>query len=120
MQRLFSMFPYGLPGLALFLLRFSMALALLCSIRHSGWISPGWVYLAAVPVMAGLCAGLLTPLTALVALSLHIVIWALTGVPDSGMAASIALESLALALLGPGAYSMDARRFGRRVIEISK
>jgi hypothetical protein len=33
-----------------------------------------------------------------------------------GCAAIAILNALALALIGPGAYSIDARRFGRRIV----
>ncbi len=115
MQRLFSMFPAGLPGIALVFLRLSVALALLLGIQPQ-WPMSGWLYLAAAPLLVSLWAGWLTPLTAVLALSLHGVIWALAAIPASGVALPTTLDCLALALLGPGAYSVDARCFGRRVI----
>ncbi|HEY5808307.1 MAG TPA: hypothetical protein VIT67_10090, partial [Povalibacter sp.] len=60
--------------------------------------------------------GFLTPIVASVALVFHVLIWFVIG--DFGYAALIvvALDALALALLGPGAYSIDAYRFGLRVV----
>jgi hypothetical protein len=40
------------------------------------------------------------------------------GMPILGFVALSILNPLALALLGPGAYSFDAVRFGRRVVEL--
>jgi hypothetical protein len=37
-------------------------------------------------------------------------------VNGADLVVSTIIDAAALALLGPGAYSLDARRFGRRVI----
>jgi hypothetical protein len=74
-QRLFSMFPRGLPGLALVLLRFSVAISLLLEqYRHRQALS-GWIQGAAILLSAALCAGYLTPITALIAAVFHGLIW---------------------------------------------
>lgn len=63
-----------------------------------------------------LCAGFATPLCAgLCSVVAAIVAFGATG--DNALCPTLfALTSLALALLGPGAYSLDARIFGRRRI----
>lgn len=116
MQRLFTMFPRGLPGLALVFLRLSAATALMLNCLLNRSEISGWIQLGAVSIVALLCIGFLTPIAALVTLALHALIWA--GLDSFNMAAMIVvtLDALALALLGPGAYSMDAYRFGRRVL----
>jgi len=115
-QRLFSAFPSGAPGIGLLLLRVSVAVGLALSFSwHQG------IPLAAVAaswlVCAALCIGYFTPVFALLAFVLQ----------EIGRAscrervcqgAVLLLDSLALALLGPGAYSLDARRFGRRVLDV--
>jgi hypothetical protein len=118
MQRLFSMFPDGLPGVALGLLRASVAFTVLVH----GFTSHGalrmWLLVAVIALSILLVAGILTPILALVAIAVQ---W--TGLPDITfvdvvIVAAASLNALALALLGPGAYSLDARRFGRRVVDL--
>jgi hypothetical protein len=113
MQRLFSMFPRGWPGIGLVLLRLSVALACLQTCPQE--TRPAWVLLAFVPLCASLCAGALTPLAAVLAVALQLSAAADLLVSRAGVVIAI-LEAGALALLGPGAYSLDALRFGRRVI----
>jgi hypothetical protein len=114
MQRLFSIFPRGWPGIGLLLLRISVAAT--CLQAYARWeIHAAWVLLALIPLGACLCAGALTPLVAVVALALQLTAAAIR-VNGADLAASAMIDAAALALLGPGAYSLDAHRFGRRVI----
>ena len=116
MQRLFSMFAPGLPGLALLLLRASVAMALLLEdYAHRDWLS-GWMQSATVLLVTALCAGYLTPIAASLALLFHGLIWSTLGVSTAGGAMIVSLDAMALALLGPGAYSVDSHRFGRVLI----
>jgi hypothetical protein len=113
MQRLFSTFPRGWPGIGLLLLRISVAAT--CLQAYAQWIHAAWVLLALIPLSACLCAGALTPLVALLALAMQLTAAAMR-VNEADAVARAMIEAAALALLGPGAYSLDARRFGRRVI----
>jgi hypothetical protein len=115
-QKLFSMFPVGLPGLALLLIRASVALTLLlqCYVERQG-IS-GWIHAAATAIAAALCVGYLTPIASASALLLHGSIWFGAGIDSAAGAIIVALDGIALALLGPGAYSLDSRLFGRRLV----
>ena len=120
MQRLFSTFPDGLPGIGLVLLRTAVAVPFIDA-GMSTALSPSPM-LAGV-VMAGLAIllviGLWTPLAA-----------ALIGVAELGRAVShpahpwtfveSAALAAALAMLGPGGYSVDARLFGRKHIQFPK
>jgi hypothetical protein len=112
MQRLFTMFPNGLPGIALFILRLSVTVALLPEVRAQQHAITG----VTIILSAALCAGVLTPICAVAALATHIAVWCVLGPPNIGVAAMVVLDIAALALLGPGAYSVDSRRFGRRTI----
>ena len=113
------MFPQGGPGLALFLLRTSVAATFLIeALRHSGG-GPSYVLLAAVLLIsASLTIGFLTPLLSFVVCMSAMVALLIGLLADSLALVSLILNSAALALLGPGAYSMDARLFGRRVVVV--
>jgi hypothetical protein len=110
------MFPPGWPGLALLLLRMSVAIAVLLEgYSHRQGLS-GWMLGASALLSACLCAGFLTPIMAIFALSVHVLVWSTLSFDGAGMTATALLDALALAMLGPGAYSIDAYRFGRRVV----
>jgi hypothetical protein len=115
-QKLFSMFPLGLPGLALLLLRASVALALLLQCYVERQALSGWIQAAATAIAAALCVGYLTPIAAASALLLHGSIWFGAGIDGAAWAIIVAFNGIALALLGPGAYSLDSRLFGRRLV----
>src|SRR5262245_39181266 len=79
-QRLFSMFPPGLPGLALLLLRASVAVALFMDACCRTQTSSGWIQGAAVAIAISLLAGFLTPIVVLFTLAIHLVIWINLGI----------------------------------------
>ncbi|WNG59939.1 hypothetical protein F0U59_38390 [Archangium gephyra] len=113
MQRLFSMFPEGGPGAGLLLLRLSVALSLL--LHPSG----GPLMRAVLALTAlGLCLGVLTPLLAMVCGLFSFYGFMSMGGVTLPEASIRVLTAGALALLGPGAHSLDARLFGRRVITL--
>ena len=110
------MFPTGLPGLALLLLRASVAMALLAeSYAHRQELS-AWMHGAAMLLSTALCAGYLTPIAAALALVLHGMIWSSLGAGSASTAVIVCLDAMALALLGPGSYSIDSYRFGRNIL----
>ena len=115
-QRLFSMFPPGWPGFGLLLLRFSVAIALLAEACAHRQGLPDWLLGAAGLVAASLLAGYLTPVSAGLGLLLHLLVWFRLGSGSAALPAVVLLESTALALLCAGQYSVDAYRFGRRVV----
>ena len=117
MLRLFSIFPTGAPGIALLILRFSLAGAVLDScfdvLKFS--VFP-WMCLALAAGGALLCLGFLTPIVSVVACALETTVLLLAGQEDGRFIALSSLNAIAIALLGPGAYSVDAKLFGRREI----
>ena len=122
MQRLFSTFADGWPGLGLLLLRALVAVILVSSgIAHLGNASHFSVIL---PHLIGAVTGLLllvglwTPVVgALVAIvELWIVI---SHAGDPWTPSILAVLGAILAMIGPGAWSVDARLFGRKYIETS-
>jgi uncharacterized membrane protein YphA (DoxX/SURF4 family) len=116
MQRLFSTFPDGWPGLGLLLLRISVALPALLNTYGAWEPSPGWALIALVLLSAALSVGFLTPMVALLSLLLRLVGPASLSAGTEGTLYITILGALALAMLGPGAYSIDAYRYGRRLV----
>jgi len=113
-SRLFSTFPNGQSGVGLLLLRLVLGFVV---VRH-------WIGSDLVSAVAGglVLVGFLTPFAAAWvagALSLS----QLFSPPTDFNGLSVVLlisASAALALLGPGAFSLDARLFGRREIVIPR
>jgi hypothetical protein len=118
-QRLFSMFPPGGPGIGLLLLRISVAGALVVTgVNRSGVSSFFWV--AALLIALSLTAGFLTQYLSLIACVSGIVIFVARTLHLDLILALLILNASALALVGPGAYSIDARLFGRRVVVVPR
>ena len=121
MQRLFSSFADGWPGAGLLLLRLLAGSGLLYGGIGSAWSAP---YLALAPplIAAGggvlLLLGLYTPLAGLLAAIVET--WIAFSHPGN-LSAPIGLIclSLSLTMIGPGAWSIDARLFGRKQIDPS-
>ena len=97
-------------------LRASVVLALLFESYSHRQILSGWILATALLAAAAVSAGYLTPIAAAIGLVAHVLIWSDSGVCNVAGATIAVLDALALALLGPGAYSIDSHRFGRRVL----
>ena len=118
MQRLFSMFPQGGPGIALLLLRVSVAgITLFRFWTHYGALASRWTLLAVIAPALALSLGFLTPILS-VLVCLVAVFSLVQGHSDALVDVSTTLNAVALALLGPGAYAVDAWLYGRRVVVV--
>jgi len=105
------MFPRGAPGVALLVLRICVAVAL----AGNAFLA-GWQHIAYLILLGMLCIGLFTPVICGLAAAGVLFDLAHSGEVHFVNAAVVVLSTLSLALLGPGAFSVDARLFGRRVV----
>jgi hypothetical protein len=111
------MFPTGAAGFALILLRVSVAITLFTQVTPQGnptahlWTSAG-VGLLGVAI----CLGLFTPVSSIACCLIEAATLLDLKTPAFLPLASSILAAASLGLLGPGAYSLDARMFGRRLV----
>ena len=111
------MFPTGAPGIALLLLRISLAAAVLNSGPSCLDVRPpNLACLAAAGLGVLLCLGLLTPIVSTIAFGVELVVFYFAGGDEWRFFLLVLATGIALAMLGPGAYSVDARLFGRREV----
>jgi uncharacterized membrane protein YphA (DoxX/SURF4 family) len=131
LQRTFSGFPSGCPGFALLLLRFGVGgtsglqSAFLIAATHHAVGSTLAAALAIVTSLA-LIIGLMTPIA-----TAFLCLGGIVATIDAEIIGYIPLfeswiarfefivMSAALICLGPGAFSLDARLYGRREIEVN-
>ena len=114
------MFPPGGPGIGLLVLRISVAATFVLIVANrSDLPSIHLIFVVAALIALALTVGFLTPY-----LSFVVCVYALVNLFGGAsrlnklLLASLLLSAAALALLGPGAYSVDARLFGRRVVVV--
>src|SRR5262245_39546084 len=111
------MFPQGGPGFALLLLRASIVASFVAiATRHPNGAHASIVVAGLALVSLCLVVGLATPVIAVIVGAVAIADMA-SGERTHGFVVScvLLLDAAALGILGPGAYSLDARLFGRRV-----
>jgi hypothetical protein len=111
------MFPTGAAGVALVLLRVSVAATLFIIILPQGspvahiWESAGLGLLG-----VSICLGLFTPVSSIACCLIETAMLLDTRDLAFIPLVSSILVAASLGLLGPGAYSLDARMFGRRLV----
>jgi len=109
------MFPQGGPGVALLLLRISVvAFLIIIAVNYHG-SHPGLVLAAVLLISVSLLIGFVTPYLCAVAIVLVIGNMIINPNTSSIISVIAIANAVALALLGPGAYSLDSKLFGRRV-----
>jgi putative oxidoreductase len=117
LQRLFSTFPNGWPGAGLLLLRLCLGTPL---ILFGVADSSAWHVVAGIGGIF-LIAGIWTP--AIGILNAIVESWIAWSLYRSGLLAAekhvfLAILSVSVAMLGPGAWSVDARLFGRKRFDV--
>jgi hypothetical protein len=118
-QRLFSIFPTGMAGVALVVLRSVVAITVIIETRS--FSAPGWTHVldALVPLVGlFLFLGFATPYCAALCCIVDFALLVAKGVPNGFQFGMAGLTAASMVALGPGAYSLDARFFGRKLIKI--
>jgi uncharacterized membrane protein YphA (DoxX/SURF4 family) len=131
LRRLFSTFPDSWPGAALLLLRIIVGLSAI--VQGSFYLSTGAksgvgvILFGVLMAFSGVCLviGFLTPIVSILAgvgCLAGEISWLPTPVTTLFDSPLVSLEmivmAVSIALLGPGAFALDARLFGRREIVI--
>ena len=116
MQKLFSAFPGGWPGLGLLLLRALVGVTLIAqSLTYIGSTklsALSWVVTALVLIIAScLLVGFMTPIAAMI-IGLGAIALALSSLFQTNQTLlDVIVLTIAIALLGLGAFSIEARMF---------
>ena len=131
LQRLFSTFPDSCPGVALFLLRAIVGLTAIVQgflyLSKGGKSSAGGLLFGMLLAISGVCLmiGFLTPMASILAgvgCVASDISWlpapAITLFDGPLVSLEMIVMAVSIALLGPGAFALDARLFGRREIVI--
>ena len=118
MQKLFSAFPSGWPGVGLVLLRAFVSVTIISrtvpyvaqgKVSQLGWVVIGLSLASAVCLFAGF----MTPVIATTVAIAATILTVSGAIPPLFEVITLVIT---VALLGPGAFSLDARMFGRREI----
>ena len=121
LQRLFSTFPNNWPGRGLLLQRVGTATVLFCSaFRHPEASQFALILPHVIGAGAGilLLIGLWTPVSGTLIAVLEVLVLIFNGGSGRGIPIMLATSGASLAMIGPGAWSIDARLFGRKRFEI--
>ena len=120
MQRLFSTFPNSWPGCGLFILRLAAAAATLSSAISAPLSGLSGTVFQSIASVTGtlLVAGLWTPVAGLLQVGVELTAGFGRDTPGISQFLLSAL-GLGLAMIGPGAWSLDARLFGRKRIDFN-
>jgi hypothetical protein len=117
MQRLFSTFPNSWPGFGLLILRCALASSCIEIAMQTAATGSAPLLLASMTCGCLLIAGLWTPVVSLL-LGL-LLLWSEVIAPAPDPSPFIlAAATVSLAMLGPGAWSLDAVLFGRKKIDL--
>ena len=110
------MFPTGLVGVALLVLRIFVAITIVINLTDH-WTTSSWIIFGAGFAALSLCLGLLTPYFSVLSALLQSGILVYPGGNRFQLITSIVGSGI-VTVLGPGAYSIDSRIFGRKLLEL--
>jgi len=129
----FSRYVGGLPGTGLLILRASVGLTAIlqgCAFAPTHESGPSWLWPIALGLCLGGCALILGALTVLTSLMLGLaeIGTSCSLLPSSAPALShfqlapilVIAMTISVSLIGPGAFSIDARLFGLRQVKIPR
>jgi uncharacterized membrane protein YphA (DoxX/SURF4 family) len=128
--RYFSTFPDGMPGAALLLLRATVSISAFIqggmyldknSDAPWNWVIGLFLIIGGAALLIGFLTRLFSIIIFIAALFIAILLFPAAGDILNGLSASViyvAVIAISIFLLGPGAFSLDARLFGRREIII--
>ena len=125
LQRLFSTFPAGLPGSGLFLLRAMLGITAIVQGKYLAEQSDSsvWTFFLGISAIVGgvlLLIGFLTPVIGVLLFTVNLIAAIFLISDSSQILIYEIILSASVVLLGPGAFSIDAKLFGRREIIILK
>lgn len=114
MQRIFTTFPNSWPGAGLLLIRLALATALVMQSLPLNGTAPG-IFLKSLAIVAALMllVGVWTPIICLLQFIANVGLMT-AGSTTFAQWGPLTALFLSLAMLGPGAWSLDARLFGRK------
>ena len=120
MRRLYSTFAGGWPGIGLLILRLVLGSVLVVRASFKLWSDPPLnLTIASVILLAGailLMLGLWTPIVGTIVALVEL--WKILMLPgDKWVWLLLGTISVAVAMLGPGLWSVDARLFGWKRVE---
>ena len=112
-----GMFPRGAPGMAMLLLRVALAGSLFIEVSNH-WHEPMHSDALAIiaPIAAALAMGVFTSFAASLSAIVGVTLWLMHAKSFPVLEITVLLNAIVVVLLGPGAYSLDAWRFGRRAL----
>jgi hypothetical protein len=115
-QRLFSIFPMGPVGVALVILRFSAAAVLISYWLRNPLLSTAFTRVALVLPIGALFLGVLTPYASTIGCLIEFALIIRSGAQQEFALIIAIVNTAVVGILGPGAYSLDAWIFGRKII----
>jgi putative oxidoreductase len=121
--RLFSTFPRGWPGTGLLLMRLVAGIIMvargIAGLRGEPHLERAMLHALSTGAGILLLAGLWTPFAGVLAAAIEL--WHVFSQPVDALTHILLVTlGIALALVGPGAWSVDARLFGWKRIDIRK
>jgi uncharacterized membrane protein YphA (DoxX/SURF4 family) len=111
------MFPSGAAGFSLIILRVCATISLLMiTFNREQLMSPSWTFVGMGLLSLLMVIGALTPIASTVSALIEVFYLLHSHGADLGYTLVAIFVTVVLALLGPGAFSVDAKLFGRRLI----